>query len=407
MTPQSEYVGAPWPQFDEEQQAAVQRVLASGKVNYWTGTEGREFEREFAEYTGVEHAIFVSNGTVALELALDALQLPAGAEVITTPRSFVASSSTIVRSGCRPVFVDIDPESGNITAAAIEAAITPATAAVLVVHLGGWPADMPAIRTLCDRHGLRLIEDCSQAHGAMIGPTHVGAFGDVAVWSFCQDKIITTGGEGGMISTNDESLWRAMWEAKDHGKSWAAVYERDHPPGFRWLHESFGTNARGTEIQAAIGRIQYRRLERWREERTANAHALAEVLAQVPGLRVPLPSGGVVPAFYRLYAYVEPEYLRAEWDRDRIVQEVTDRFGVPAFVGSCSEIYREKAFIDAELTPANPLPNAELSTATSLAFLVHPGLTIEDMNVVGSAVAAVMAQATTDGSPPTAATAQA
>ena len=243
---------APWPHYEQDEIDAVAEVLRSGKVNYWTGTQGREFEREFAESTGIKHAVFVANGTLALELALRALDLPPGSEVITTPHTFIATASAIVAVGLRPVFADIDPDSGNITPETIAAAITPRTSAVIVVHLGGWPARMPEIQELCRSHGLRLIEDCAQAHGAMIGDRHVGTFSDIAAWSFCQDKIITTGGEGGMVGTDDEALWRRMWSYKDHGKSWEAVYERDHPPGFRWLHDDFGSNWRATEMQAAM-----------------------------------------------------------------------------------------------------------------------------------------------------------
>ena len=387
----SNYSHAPWPVYDEEQVEAVARVLRSGKVNYWTGIEGREFEREFAEFTGLNHAVFVANGTLALELAIAALDLPPGSEVVTTPRTYIATSSAIVRNGLRPVFADVDPESGNITAASVEAVLTERTSALVVVHLGGWPADMPEIRALCDARGLRLVEDCAQAHGAMIGDANVGTFGDIATWSFCQDKIITTGGEGGMVATDDETLWRRVWESKDIGRSYAAVYEREHPPGFRWLHESFGTNARGTEMQAAIGRIQYRRLPGWRQERTANALALAQRLVQIPALRVPLPGAGVTHAFYRLYAYMDLAALAPGWDRDRIVSEVTARCGVPIFSGSCSEIYRERAFTDAALAPLVPLPNAATMTDDALAFLVHPGLTQADMEAVADAVAQMMA----------------
>lgn len=393
----SVYSHAPWPVYDDEQLEAVARVLRSGKVNYWTGTEGRELEKEFAKFTGTAHAVFVANGTLALELAIQALDLPSGSEVITTPRTYIATASAIVRSGLRPAFVDVDPDSGNITPETIEAAITERTSAVVVAHLGGWPADMPGIRAVCDSHGLRLVEDCAQAHGAMIGGAHVGTFGDIATWSFCQDKIITTGGEGGMVATDDESLWRRVWQAKDIGRSYAAVYEREHPPGFRWLHESFGTNARGTEMQAALGRIQYGRLPHWREERTANALALAERLAQVPGLRVPLPRDGVTHAFYRVYAYVDLAALTPGWSRDRIIAEVGERHGVPIFSGSCSEIYREKAFTDAGLAPAEALPNAARMTDDALALLVHPGLTPGDMAAVADAVADVMAEATYGG----------
>lgn len=384
---------APWPNYSEEEVGAVSRVLRSGKVNYWTGTEGRRFESEFADAVGVNRAVFVANGTVALELAIRALDLPPNSEVITTPRTFIASASAIVSAGHRPVFADVDPDSGNITPTSIACVITSHTAAVLVVHLGGWPAEMVGIRALCDSRGLYLIEDCAQAHGAMIGEAHVGSFGDVSAWSFCQDKIITTGGEGGMVATNDDRLWRWMWAFKDHGKSWASVYERDHPPGFRWLHESFGTNWRGTEMQAAIGRIQYKRLAEWHAARSANALELQRHLKAVPGLRVPVPEPGVAHAYYRLYAYIGLERLAPGWSRDRIVAEVVER-GQQVFAGSCSELYLERAFTGTGSVPSGPLPVARRLSWESMAFLVHPGLTAIDMTWVAEAVGEVMLQAT-------------
>lgn len=379
----------PWPAFDDEQVEAAARVLRSGRVNYWTGDEGRSFEREFAEYTGLRHAAFVANGTVGLEAALDALELPEHSDIVTTPRTFIATSSSIVRTGHRPVFADVDRDSGAITAETIEAALTPQTRAVVVVHLGGWPADMPAIRELCDRESLRLVEDCSQAHGAMVDGCHVGTFGDISVWSFCQDKIITTGGEGGMVATDDDALWRRVWSLKDHGKSWEAVYEREHPPGFRWLHETIGTNFRGTEVQAAIGRIQYRRLDEWRAARTANATRLADRLAQLPGLRVPRPEARLTHAYYRLYAYIEPTALAPGWTRDGLIGAL--RLPAPVLSGSCSEIYREVALHP--YAPAERLPVAAEMGETALAFLVHPGLGAAEMDATAEAVAAVLEQA--------------
>lgn len=378
-----------WPAFDDEQVDAAARVLRSGRVNYWTGDEGRAFEREFADYTGIRHAVFVANGTVGLEAALEALDLPPGSDVVTTPRTFIATSSAIIRAGHRPVFADVDRDSGAITAETIEAALTPAARAVAVVHLGGWPADMPAIRDLCDRRGLRLIEDCSQAHGAMIDGQHVGTFADIAVWSFCQDKIITTGGEGGMVATDDPALWHRVWSLKDHGKSWAAVYEREHPPGFRWLHESIGTNFRGTEVQAALGRIQYRRLDEWRAERTANAERLAGRLRALPGLRVPTVPDRLVHAYYRLYAYLEPSALGPGWTRDRLIGSLA--LPAPVLSGSCSEIYREVAL--AGDAPAQPLTVAHELGETALAFLVHPGLGAAHMDATADALGSALAQA--------------
>ncbi len=385
-------ITAPWPRHSEAEVAAVADVLRSGRTNYWTGDQGRSFEREFAECLGVDHAIFVANGTLALELAIRSLELPAGSAVVTTPRSFMASTSAIVATGHRPVYADVDRDSGNITAATVEEALTPNTSAVLVVHLGGWPADLPAIRALCEARGLRLIEDCAQAHGAMVGDIHVGTVGDVAAWSFCQDKIVSTGGEGGMVATNDEQLWRRMWAYKDHGKSVEAVFERSHPDGFRWLHDTFGSNFRGTEAQAAIARLQYRELPDWRAERTANARSLAAMLADIPGLRVPLPSEAMTHAFYRLYAYVDATALAPGWDYSRLQLALAAR-GLPSMAGSCPEIYRERAVIDAGFAPSAPLPVAQELGGGSLAFRVHPGIEPGELEAVADAVATTMAEA--------------
>ncbi len=385
---------APWPVFDEEQITSVAEVLSSGRVNYWTGENGRTFEREFAEAVGLEHSVFVANGTVGLEAAIEALDLPVGAQVVTTPRTFIASSSALVRNGLRPVFADVELDSGNISAASIKEALTPETCAVLVVHLGGWPADMHEIRRLCDERGLVLIEDCSQAHGAMVGDRQVGSFGDISVWSFCQDKIITTGGEGGMIATNDRDLWHRVWSLKDHGKTWEAVYEREHPPGFRWLHEDFGTNFRGTEMQAALGRIQYRRLASWRAERTANAQRLASALADIDCLSIPMPDESLTHAYYRLYAYLDVSALAEGWTRDRVLQRASSLQPVPVLSGSCSEIYREIAFIGTDSVPATPLSNAHQLSGSAMALLVHPGLTAESLDGVAAALRTALDEAT-------------
>ena len=380
---------APWPRYEQDEIDAVAEVLRSGKVNYWTGTQGREFEREFAEFTGVKHAVFVANGTVALELALRALDLPAGSEVITTPHTFIATASAIVAVGLRPVFADIDPDTGNITPETIEAVTTPRTSAVVVVHLGGWPARMPEIQALCQAQGLRVVEDCAQAHGAMIGGRHVGTFSDVAAWSFCQDKIISTGGEGGMVATDDAELWRRMWSYKDHGKSWEAVYEREHPPGFRWLHESFGSNYRGTEMQAAIGRIQCRKLPMWHKQRTENALYLAELLDAIPGLRVPRPTADETHAYYRLYARLDLGLLRTGWDRDRLIGTMGAQ-GHSLSIGSTTEAYREKAFKHLDTGLRESLPGAAQRGIDALALPVHPGLKTEELVALSEALAATL-----------------
>jgi len=384
---------SPWPSFSQEEADAVSRVLLSNRVNYWTGEECRAFEREFAEWAGSRHAIALANGTVALDLALKGLGIGPGDEVVVTPRTFLASVSCVVNAGAVPVFADVDRDSGNITAETIAAVLTPRTKAVIPVHLAGWPCDMDPIMELAGRHGLKVIEDCAQAHGARYKGRPVGSIGHVGAWSFCQDKIITTGGEGGMVTTDDRDVWLRMWSFKDHGKSWEAVHERPHPPGFRWLHESFGTNGRMIEMQAAIGRIQLRRMAQWTAARTANAAAIREALAPFAGeggpVRVPeLDGTGSHHAFYKLYAYVRPEHLGAGWSRNRIIEEIVAR-GVPCYQGSCSEVYLEKAFDGTGWRPAGRLPAAFELGETSLMFLVHPTLAGDEIDATRRAVAEV------------------
>ena len=383
---------SPWPCFSEEEANAVRDVILSNKVNYWTGQECREFEKEFAVWAGSEHAIALANGTVALDLALQALGIGAGDEVVVTPRTFLASVSSIVNAGAIPIFADVDCESQNITAETIRAVITPRTRAIICVHLAGWPCDMDPIMALAIEHDLKVIEDCAQAHGAHYKGRPVGSIGHVGAWSFCQDKIMTTGGEGGMVTTNDRALWARMWSIKDHGKSWEAVYERQHAPGFRWLHESFGTNWRMLEAQAVIGRIQLQRMQDWHTKRLANAERIWSSAQALAGLRVPAVPSEVTHAAYKCYVFVEPAALKPGWDRDRILNEMTAR-GVPCFSGSCSEVYLEKAFDGTGWRPVDRLPVAKELGETSLMFLVHPTLTGAEINKTCDVLAQVVSEA--------------
>lgn len=374
---------SPWPSFTPEEADAVRDVLLSNKVNYWTGKECREFETEFAAWSGAGYAVSLANGTLALDVALKALGIGPGDEVIVTPRTFIASVSCVVNAGATPVFADVERDSGNLSAATIEAVLSAKTRAIICVHLAGWPCDMDPIMALAERHGLKVIEDCAQAHGARYKGRSVGTIGHVGAWSFCQDKIMTTGGEGGMVTTNDRDLWSMMWSFKDHGKSYAAVYEREHPPGFRWLHECFGTNWRMMEMQAVIGRVQLRRMAEWTVRRNENSTLLADVCRRHACVRVPaFPVGVELPsthAYYKYYTYVVPEYLAQGWSRDRIIDEVNRR-GVPCYQGSCSEVYRERAFDGTGWRPVAPLPIAHELGETSLMFLVHPTLTKDEMS---------------------------
>lgn len=377
-----------WPVCDDEQCAAAERVLRSGKLNYWTGTEGQEFEREFADYVGSRHAIALANGTVGLELALAALDIGPGDEVIVPSRTFIATASSVVARGARPVCADVDRDSQTITAETIRPHLTARTKAIIPVHLAGWPCDMQPILNLAKRLELSVIEDCAQAHGAKYGGQYVGTLGDIGVYSFCQDKIMTTGGEGGMLVTNDEKLWKKAWSYKDHGKCYDAVHNQEHPPGFRWLHKSFGSNWRMTEIQSAIGRVALRNLNSWVETRRNHAAILRRILSDCPVLRVPTPTARAEHSFYKFYAFLRLDKLLPGWSRDRLVAEISAQ-GVPCFTGSCSEIYLEEAFPE-EWRPADRLPIARELGETSLMFLVHPTLTRIQVQIMADRIVHVL-----------------
>ena len=385
---------SPWPSFSEEESDAVAQVLRSGRVNYWTGSEGKAFEEEFAAWCGAGHAVALANGTLALEVALRALGLKPGDEVVVPARTFIATaSSCVIACGATPVVADVDADSQNITAETIAAVLTRRTKAVICVHLAGWPCDMDPIMALAEARGLYVIEDCAQAHGARYKGRSVGVIGHIGCWSFCQDKIISTGGEGGMITTDRRDWFEAIWAFKDHGKSWRAVHERDHPPGFRWLHESFGSNYRMTEMQAAIGRIQLRRLPEWRRARIDNAKKIWSAAGQIQALRAPTPGGDFEHAAYRAYVFVRPGALIDGWTRDRIVSAI-EAEGAPCYMGGCSEIYLEKAFADAGLGPKQRLPVATALGEESLCFLAHPTLKEAEIDRACATLRSVMARAT-------------
>jgi dTDP-4-amino-4,6-dideoxygalactose transaminase len=378
---------APWPKFGDAEIKAASQVLSSGRVNYWTGDQGRQFEPEFAQSVGCKHGIALANGSVALELALIALGIGPGDEVIVPSRSFIASASCVVIRGATPIFADADRDSQNLTNESIRNVVSKRTKAIIAVHLAGWPCDMDSILALADQHGFKVIEDCAQAQGSRFKGRPAGSFGDVAAFSFCQDKIMTTCGEGGMLTTNDSTLWAKAWSFKDHGKDYAAMCDIRGSATFRWVHHSFGTNWRMTEIQAAVGRAVLPRVPEMIARRQLLSQLLTTHFSQIPCLRVVEPPSEIDHARYKYYVFVRPDCLRNDWDRDRILSAINAE-GVPCFAGSCSEIYLEKAF--AGMRPTNRLPVARELGETSLMFLVHPTLCEEDMYDTCLAVTKVM-----------------
>ena len=382
-----------WPVYSSEEREVVNEVLSSGKVNYWTGEHCKKFEREFANYHNREYGIALSNGTVALELALIALDLKPNDEVIVPSRTYFATASCIVARGATPVTAEVDLISQNVTVETIKSSLTEKTKGVIVVHLAGWPCEITAIREFCDKENLFLVEDCAQAHGATLDGVPVGSFGDCAAFSFCQDKIISTGGEGGMLLIDDKNIWKKAWAYKEHGKSYDAVFSKEHEPGFRWLHETFGTNWRMTEMQAAIGRIQLQKLHFWLEERRKNADFLKRGLSDLPGLRLTEPDSSIGHAYYRYYAFIRSEALLPGWSQIRIIEKINEQ-GVPCFVGSCGEIYKEAAFKENYGAQIKNHKNAHELFNSSLAFLVHPGITEDAIKYAVKVVRNVLSEAT-------------
>lgn len=365
-----------WPYYDEDEIAAATAVLRSGRVNQWTGDRVRTFERVLADYCGVKHAIALANGSLALELALRAFGIGPSDEVIVTSRSFIASASCVDLVGAKPVFADIDPVSQNISAATIAPLITSRTKAIIPVHLAGWPCDMQPILDLAQRHNLFVIEDCAQAIGATIDGRRVGSFGHASVFSFCQDKIITTGGEGGALLVNDEALWRFAWSYKDHGKDWDKATARAAGTNYRWLHTQVGTNWRMTEMQAAIGIVQMGKLDAWLAQRNLLARTWIDQLQRLDCLELPMPAANVRHGWYKFCVFVRPERLVPGMGRDELLSLLSQN-GVRAFFGSCPEIYREGAYAHRR---QERLKVAQRLGETSLMFEVHPTLRQETVH---------------------------
>ena len=381
-----------WPQFEPDEIDAVARVLAEGKVNALVhGEQTSAFETEFASYIGCRHALAVANGTLALELALRALDIGPGCEVIVPARSFFATASCVVAVGATPVFADVDPASQTICPQSVERMITPATRAIICVHLAGWPCDMPALKELCREHDLVLVEDCAQAHGAAIGDIRVGNLGDIGAFSFCTEKIISTGGEGGMLTLSDDAATRSAAAYRNHGKNFEKIREFGPGSQFRYVHDEFGSNYRLTEMQSAIGRRQLLKLPKWLALRERNAGILTECLGDHPLVRVPTPPAGITHAWYKYNLVVEIERLEA---RDSVVEivDILRSRGITCGTGSCPDMSREEAFAgDAKPRRDGYLPGAEWLADRNLMLAVDHLFEPDEMREIGRIVADTIA----------------
>jgi dTDP-4-amino-4,6-dideoxygalactose transaminase len=383
---------APWPFYCTDEIDAAARVLRSGRVNYWTGDEGRKFESEYAKHCGVAHALAVTNGTAALELALYGLGIGPEDEVVVPARTFVATAAAVALCGATPVVADIDPFSQNITAETAAAVLSPRTRAIIPVHLAGWPADMASLMVFAKQRNLLVIEDCAQAHGATIAEKPVGSFGDIGCFSFCQDKIISTAGEGGMVVTDNKDIFQRMWSRRDHGKDFERCHTTKNAPGFNWLVTSFGTNWRLTESQSAIGRLQLQKLPQWTAMRRENAATLDAALSSLGAVSLPAPPAHFGHAYYKYCGLIDPDALKSGWSRDQICNALNEK-GVPMRVGSCPDISLEPAFSGTYGTqPAHP--NAKSIADRTFMLPVHPTLSAGNMTFIADVVRDVILAAT-------------
>lgn len=381
----------PWPKYSIEEIKAVSAVLKSGKVNYLFGPNGKKFEDEFARFTGTDFALALANGTLALDLALRAIGILKGDEVIVTPRSYVASVSSVSVLGAIPKFVDIDYNSQNITAESIKPAITKKTKAIICVHLAGMPCEMDGIMKLAREHKLKVIEDCAQAHGALYKGRSVGSIGHIGTWSFCNDKIMTLGGEGGMITTNSKKYINFARSFNNHGKNFSKISKRKNKiPKFIYIHDSIGSNYRMTEMQSVIGRIQLKKMQKWTSQRNINAQHIYSSVANLPLVNIPIVADHIKHAFYKCYLTINKNFLKKGWNRDKIIYEINNN-GVRCFSGSCPEIYLEK-FYSKYSTP-DRLINSKRLGEESLMFEIHPTLTKKEILKMQSVIKAVLLNA--------------
>ena len=345
------------PLLGAEEQALVAETLASGSLAQ--GPRVRELEERFADFIGVPHAVATSSGTTALHLALLAAGVGPGSEVITVPFTFIASASSVVYTGARPVFVDVDARSFTMDPAQVEAAVTPQTRAIMPVSLYGQPADLPVIEDIAQRHGLAFIEDAAQSHGAALDGRRSGSWGQ-GVFSFYPTKNMTTG-EGGMITTADLDV--AEW----------ARLRREHGMKVRYHHDVLGYNFRMTDIHAAIGLAQLDKLPAFNARRIAIAGRYTQSLR---GVVTPWQRPGAIHVYH--------QYTLRVLKRDAFVERLRER-GVGTGVYYPIPVHRQQPFIDLGYGDQS-FPVSELLSEEVVSIPVHPGLTDEDVDAVIAAV---------------------
>lgn len=368
-----------WPNYSNYEANLVKKIIQSNKVNYWSGKTCKIFEEKFSKFHSLKYAVSVMNGSVALEVALKSIGLKKKDEVIVTSKSFIISASAVLNLGATPVFSDIQSESGNIDPEHIQKLITKKTKAIIVVHLAGWPCEMGKILNLSKKFKIKIIEDCSQAHGAKLDKKYVGSFGDLSIWSFCNDKIMTTGGEGGMIATNNKEYYKKANSYKDHGKNFEKIKNNKKKIGFQYVHDDLGTNYRMTSMQGALGIYQLGKLDNWVSKRFNFYKYMLSKLVNIDGIKLPNIPKNITHATYRMYIQLDFSKLKKNINIRQVIKMIRDE-GTPCSTGACSEIYNELVFKKYFKGSFKRFKNAKLSDETSIAFFVNPFTKKKEIN---------------------------
>ncbi len=387
----------PFPIYGEEEISAAERVLRSGKFSRLSGVEAHSFEQEYAAWFGVKHAIGANNGTSAIHMALAALEIGPGDEVIHTSHCFIGTATPTAHNGATPVFADIDPRTFNIDPKSIEAKITPRTKAIVPVHINGCPADMDEIMDIARRHNLYVIEDAAQAHGALYKGKKVGTIGDVGCFSFWEDKLMTTAGEGGIIITDNDEIAKRAIMFQNHGE---AAADSSYYVGERlYHHEILGWNYRMNELQGAVGREQLKKLDASIEGRRRNAHMLTELFNEVEGILPPYEPEYVKHVFYKYIIRLDRKVL--DIDAKDFVAALQAE-GIPCSRRYPTPLHKQPVFekkrglgkgqfpFTDEVSYGSGLPNCEELPHDLVRLLMNPNMAEEEVTDTVKAVKKVV-----------------
>ncbi|MDA8840899.1 DegT/DnrJ/EryC1/StrS aminotransferase family protein [Gammaproteobacteria bacterium] len=367
-----------WPSFSAGESKIVSDVLRSNKVNYLFGDNGAKFEKGFSDFSQTKYALAVANGTLALDLCLRSLHLKKGDEVLVTSRSYVASASSIALLGAVPVWCDVDLNSQNIDISEIEKNYSKKTRAILCVHFAGFPCDMDKITSFAKSKNIFVIEDCAQAHGARLNGRSVGSFGHISAWSFCNDKIMSLGGEGGMVTTNSKHFHQFISSFNNHGKNLKKYYSSKKHKNFPYIHDSLGSNYRLTEMQSALGIYQLSKMKSWHALRKRNAQVFIDSVADLKIAITPTISSSIQHAWYKLYITLDPKLFKKSISREFVIENLNQHL-VPCSFGGSGEIYREKAFKNISYLKSGTLKNASFLEKNSIILQVHPTISINEI----------------------------